>query len=146
MQDRQPLDLEFVGQDHDPGHISSRPRVACGEPKFSWVSAESDDRNRACRRGGGRYRVAGNGDDRVRLGGEQLAHQTRQQIRFADTRVEGEIAAFNEAKPCKFRQSYLAGKRLRSSLNRKMPEAIDTVRRLGANGKVGMLPYRPDRQ
>jgi hypothetical protein len=49
-------------------------------------------------------------DQCVRSGGEQLAHEARQRIQLADTRVEDEIAAFDEAKSCKFRQSYLAGK------------------------------------
>ena len=43
-------------------------------------------------------------------GGQQLAHQARQRIRLADTPVEDEVAAFDEAKLCKFRQGYLAGK------------------------------------
>ena len=47
---------------------------------------------------------------------------------LADTRVEDEVAAFDEAKLRKFRQRYLAGKGFGERRIRKVPEAVYAIR------------------
>ena len=53
--------------------------------------------------------IAGDEDRFLSTALQLAAHEARQGIRLAETRVEDEIAAFDEAKSCKFRQKYLAG-------------------------------------
>ena len=133
-QDGQSLGLKLGDQNHDTGDIAARSGVTRGKTKFNRVETERDNRHRACGSAGGGYGRA-NGDDGVRLGREQFAHQARQGIGLADTDVEDEIAAFDEAKPCQLRQGDLTGKADRVGCVRKMPEAIDPVGRLGARGQ-----------
>ena len=71
------------------------------------------------------------GDDRVRPGGQQLAHQARHRIRLADTPVEDEVAAFDEAKLRKLRQGYFAGQGFADRRIRNVPETVDPIGSLG---------------
>ena len=40
MQNRQPFDLNFADQQHDPGDVPTRPRVGLGEPKLDQVAPD----------------------------------------------------------------------------------------------------------
>ena len=88
-----------------------------------------------------RARRGADGDDHVRLGRQQLAHQAGQRFRpQPDARVEDEVAAFDEAEPGQLRQGELAGQLFADRRIREVPEAVDAVRglrerRLSARGQ-----------